>query len=158
MTAEEFLQRYWDQSIPVNPAVIARAVGVSVEPLPNHVADAFSGEYDPNGSTGPVIRYNPNHAATRQRFTLAHELGHHAHGHGLSYRDDKPSHFSVQGADWAEMMANKFAADLLMPKYILDYLIRHEAGHTLATLAARFGVSETAMYWRMKTLGMLEYV
>lgn len=158
MTADEFLGRYWDQSIPVNPAVIARAAGVDVEPLPDNVADTFSGEYDPNGVTGPVIRYNPNHATTRQRFTLAHELGHHANGDGLSYRDDNPANFDVTGTNLSELLANRFAADLLMPRYILEYLIGNEEGHTLASLASRFGVSEAAMYWRMKNLGMLDHV
>jgi Zn-dependent peptidase ImmA (M78 family) len=157
MTARDFLNRYWGESIPVDPVAIARAVGLRVEPLSPDVADTFSGEYAPDDPMGAVIRYNPNHTLSRQRFTIAHELGHHALGHGLSYRDDNPENFSIQGSDWAEVAANKFASELLMPLHILDYLIEHEKNLTLSKLANCFGVSEAAMYWRMKNLRMLDH-
>jgi Zn-dependent peptidase ImmA (M78 family) len=157
MTASDFLTRYWDESIPVDPITIAQRAGIRLEALPLNVPDSFSGEYDPQGASGPVIRYNASHSLARQRFTIAHELGHHAHGHGLSYRDDNPVNFSANGASLAETLANRFAADLLMPRYILEYVIGHEPGHGLSSLAQRFGVSEAAMYWRMKNLGMLDH-
>lgn len=157
MNAETFLMSYWGLAIPVDPAAIARAAGVRVEALSPDVPDTFSGEFNPDEPNGPVIRYNPNHARVRQRFTLAHELGHYALGHGAAYRDDNPANFNVDGFDFAETAANKFAAELLMPYEVLDLMLLQMKPFSIAKAAREFDVSESALYWRMHNLGMLSH-
>lgn len=54
---------------------------VVVAPLP----EGWSGFYLPRPTRG-LIAVNSTHAVVRQRFTIAHELGHHVLGHGAAPR------------------------------------------------------------------------
>lgn len=56
-------------------------VDVVVAPLP----EGWSGFYLPRPRRG-LIAVNSTHAVVRQRFTIAHELGHHVLGHGAAPR------------------------------------------------------------------------
>jgi hypothetical protein len=107
--------------------------------------------------TGTVIWVNPEQLATRQRFTLAHELGHHLLRHIDRFHVEFGGELSpnVTGEhpryDWrAERAANDFAANLLMPAS----MVRAEFAKTenLGMLAQRFKVSKAAMGFRLKTL------
>ncbi|HTU78400.1 MAG TPA: ImmA/IrrE family metallo-endopeptidase [Solirubrobacteraceae bacterium] len=71
---------------------------------------------------GAVIGINADHPETRQRFTMAHELGHYLlrhHERAEAYEDRfhlDLAENTPPGFDWrAERAANDFAADLLMP-------------------------------------------
>lgn len=63
----------------------------------------------------PVIFYNQSRPVCRQRFTVAHELGHLLLGHSgpLVNREPRPGDSPVERA------ANAFAADLLSPACVL---------------------------------------
>jgi Zn-dependent peptidase ImmA (M78 family) len=115
-----------------------------------------------------IIGLNARNSPKRQRFTIAHELGHWRMHEGkrlivdqsvmINKRDD----VSSQATDTQEIDANRFAADLLMPKkFIRDELIRQTASgigsrEELVTLLARtFDVSNDAMNWRLINLGVL---
>lgn len=68
------------------------------------------------------IGVNKNHAKTRQRFSIAHELGHYLLGHE-SY-DEEMVHvdrgqWSATSHNQQEQEANEFAAELLMPENLL---------------------------------------
>lgn len=149
-TARDVLQQYWDGSLPVNPAQIALAMGIEVRPDPFL---GYSGHYLRNGGGVPLIIYNCNEAAVRQKFTIAHELGHHVNGD-----DNVPRDTSVQfsSANWnpVEAAANKFAAALLMPAEHVRYLA-NSRGANLSWLAQKFGVSTAAMQYRLKNLGII---
>lgn len=105
-----------------------------------------------------IIDINIFHPSTRQRFTIAHELGHYflhkgevdKASNGLTdngiYRSGLPTRLEVE--------ANEFAAKLLMPLNtiykIIDTHNREEAGLlTPAILADQFHVSEMAMRIRL---------
>ncbi len=114
-----------------------------------------------------VIGVNSNHSETRQRFTLAHELGHLLLHPQASYvdrsfpiffRDERSSKAEVR----AEIEANQFAADLLMP---MQMLMLTSVGRTpvdmddesqIKKLAQRFQVSPQAMIFRLMNLGLAE--
>lgn len=85
-------------------------------------------------------------AATRQRFTIAHELGHLVlHDGDTMFRE----RITLVGVSPQEREANQFAAELLMPKAMVrSYL----GGRTLAEMAELFEVSEAAMGIRLHTL------
>jgi Zn-dependent peptidase ImmA (M78 family) len=113
-----------------------------------------------------VIGYNSTHALVRQRFTLAHEIGHfvlHVKESSQSrlfidkyvvYRRDENS---SKGNDQEEVEANAFAASLLMPARLVRSEIKRldldlDDEDDLYTLADRFTVSAGAMSNRLVNL------
>ena len=149
--AQDILKQYWDDgSIPIDPAAIASKMGIAVLANPNFTA---SGHYVPGkDSQPPLITYKSSESKVRQRFTVAHELGHHVMGHGERDRDT-PEQFSMGYHDPFEVDANRFAAHLLMPDQIVNALIRVRGIRSVETLAHMFGVSKVAMRFRLKELG-----
>lgn len=100
------------------------------------------------------IFYNAKARPERQRFTLAHELGHfvlHRDGHA-SFNCDKESIYT--GADTLKQIereADEFASNLLMPGDLLRQRITGKRidFHLLGELAKEFGVSLEAMCIRL---------
>jgi IrrE N-terminal-like domain len=91
----------------------------------------------------------------RQRFTLAHELGHWV----CQVREGHEAPVYCRAADMTptidkalEREANVFAAELLMP----ELAVREEFARaaSAAELATWFGVSEEAMGWRLYNFGL----
>lgn len=101
---------------------------------------------NPQDDTEWGIFFNGNSPAERQRFTIAHELGHFVlhRGQRPSFSCDKESVFS--GADLLrniEREADDFASNLLIPGDLLRDAIsdRRIDLHILSALAKRFQVS-----------------
>lgn len=100
------------------------------------------------------IFYNDKARPERQRFTLAHELGHfvlHRDSHA-SFNCDKESIYT--GADTLKLIereADEFASNLLMPGDLLRQRISGKRidFHLLGELAKEFGVSLEAMCIRL---------
>jgi Zn-dependent peptidase ImmA (M78 family) len=116
---------------------------------------------------GAVIGVNAEHADTRQRFTIAHEIGHLLLHPDQSYLDRKilPAYFrddrSRTAEDKVEIDANQFAADLLMPKrFLLRALANREIdvedADEVSKLAKRFGVSPQALTYRLINLELAQ--
>jgi hypothetical protein len=100
---------------------------------------------------------NADNAVERQRFTLAHEFGHHFLGHGDTF--DTPSYASDTRPK--EVQANYFAGALLVSEPALDRALERIDRppidfDVLAALAVYFGVSAKAMRVRLETLGRLD--
>ena len=153
MNAAQVLDAYWNGQLPVDPVRIANAMGVSV------VGQAMedSGQIS-LGPAAPVITFNVADAPVRQRFTVAHEIGHLALGHlssGVTLYRDSASNFSSASFDPKEREANAFAAQLLMPANTLEYAIAAKRMTDVAELAQVFGVSQVAMGYRLANLGLL---
>ena len=148
--AQEVLKRYWNLELPVDVEAIARALGVKVEKLP---PPGFSGFYQFKDGK-PVIQVNSSEAELRQRFTIAHELGHYVLGHPGSYRDG-PDTFSLDNHDPFEVAANRFAAELLMPESMIRFLVFKEGITNVTKLAFKAKVSEAAMQYRLKNLSLV---
>ena len=93
-----------------------------------------------------VAVINSNTWGARQRFTLAHEIGHWIFGDvDVSPRLDRNV---FEATDGAERRANAFAADLLVPDDALVEL--KAASRTSATsFAYEYGVSLTTLGWRI---------
>ncbi|MDQ3672731.1 MAG: ImmA/IrrE family metallo-endopeptidase [Actinomycetota bacterium] len=94
----------------------------------------------------------------RFRFTIAHEVGHwvcHVLGAGRASPVFCRAKDISQDADRnLEREANVFAAELLLPEPAVRGAW-DELGD-VATCAARFDVSPTAMHWRLFNLGAIE--
>ena len=116
-----------------------------------------------------IIGINALHHPNRQRFTMAHECGHlvlHRHEVTREVHVDKVFPMLMRDAASAasaasvgpmEMEANLFAAELLMPEFILSEALGEanfdiDDGATVSDLAKRFRVSLSAMQFRLGNL------
>jgi len=152
-TARNLLHKYWKGGLPIDPSKIAGLEGLRVEPFADHASKNLSGELVPDGDTA-IIKFNPSDSAKRQRFTIAHELGHYMLGHGHAFRDPS-SHFSMSYYDQREVDANQFAAEVLMPEVAVKVLLKQRKITDVAELARLFDVSVNAMSYRLKKLGFM---
>ncbi|HVA22160.1 MAG TPA: ImmA/IrrE family metallo-endopeptidase [Candidatus Micrarchaeia archaeon] len=116
---------------------------------------------------GNVIGINSSQAAVRQRFSIAHEIGHLQLHQGRPMHVDHLVHVNLRrtqppGYDPEERDANQYAASLLMPipfvSAALGRLRRAEltAESLPGELAPRFGVSRQAMEYRLTNLGLVQ--
>jgi Zn-dependent peptidase ImmA (M78 family)/DNA-binding XRE family transcriptional regulator len=140
---------------PINVHALAKRCGVLV--LERSFPDPLSGLVFAHDD-GAVIGVNSEHPSTRQRFSVAHELGHYLLSHHELAPDEARLHIDIsEGAppsyNWrAERVANEFAADLLMPRRLLTEEFKRRPKP--AALADRFEVSELAMGYRLVNLGL----
>jgi Zn-dependent peptidase ImmA (M78 family) len=145
---------------PVPVENIIRARGITIQPAGN-LGDV-SGLVLRKGDE-VIIGVNKKHAATRQRFTLAHELAHALLHHGQEVRFDRDfrvnlrSEASGLGVNVEEIEANFFAACLLMPRRFLETdpeaaSVDVEDVEAVRQLADRYGVSAHAMSIRLGNL------
>ncbi len=105
------------------------------------------------------IFLNGSETVKRQRFTLAHELGHHRLGHQAVVDGVEAIHGSTR--DPVEQQANAFSAEFLAPDQALRSWItsRDDPVLDLATvvrIAAWFGISAPAAYWRLVNAEILQ--
>jgi IrrE N-terminal-like domain len=69
---------------------------------------------------GGRIRVRDSGSHGRQRFTIAHEIGHFVlHPSPRIDKDDGPSEFTMWHNEGEEAEANSFAAELLMPEFLV---------------------------------------
>ena len=163
--AHELLQNNKILEPPVPVESIARASGLQIfmQPLDSDL----SGILVRNDDAG-VVGVNSNHALVRQRFTIAHELGHFLLHRGEPVHVDRAvqakfrSTLSSQGTDPEEIEANLFAAELLLPR---EFLARdlHEVpavdildDEFVRDLAKRYNVSAQALMLRLCNLGYVD--
>ncbi len=118
---------------------------VVFSPPATSAVDAYSFE----SATRPVVVLNPTKRDYyRQRFDVAHELG-----HLVMHRDAEP------GGRVVEEQANRFAAELLMPADVLRELLptamSARAWDALGSLKEQWGVSIQALLFRARRLGCI---
>lgn len=80
------------------------------------------GAYERHGETAGII-INANHPLTLQRFTAAHEYGHHALGHTAS-ADDEGHIYRGRSQNLEEVAAQSFAGEFVMPLQLVNYTLR----------------------------------
>jgi Zn-dependent peptidase ImmA (M78 family) len=163
--ALELLARVGTKTIPTPVDAIAKALGamITYEALDRDIAGILFRD-----DKRTVIGVNSAHAVVRQRFTIAHELGHlqlhkghsvHVDRVRVNFRDVNSS----TAHDREEIAANAFAAALLMPpelvvETVAQYM-QKAPGLTIdeltESLSERFRVSRQAMEYRLKNLGFI---
>lgn len=159
----ELLQKNNITGAPVDVAQIARGLNIAVRRTPSE--DDLSG-FLLRQSGQVIIGVNTLHHPNRQRFTIAHELGHFVlHQHDEVHIDRAVvklrDRASSKGEDPEEVEANGFAAELLMPEeFISEDLARLTFTDLLddrgmQQLAKRYQVSVQAMTNRLVSLGYL---
>ena len=138
---------------------LAEAMGIEVQ----HFAELPSAEgvYSPEK---PVIIVSSLRPPGRQAFTCAHEVGHHAYGHGEQFDELVEDRAKHRGYDPKEFEADCFASALLMPKTALLKGMAARAWNSktlsaeqLYALASWLGVGYSTlvgnMHWGMNLLG-----
>ncbi|PSM39923.1 hypothetical protein C6Y14_29000 [Streptomyces dioscori] len=116
----------------------------------------------------PVVGVNDTHSDHRQRFTIAHELGHFLLHPGRDVVLDRPVRVNLRdktssmATDREEIEANTFAASLLMPASLVRSMlqqlpgaVRQDPDRCTSALAEVFDVSESAMGFRLINLGLV---
>lgn len=93
---------------------------------------------------------------TRQRFSLAHELGHVLTGDAQDLRVDIDIMTASAGHADTERRANAFAAAFLMPMEAINAAADSMDDDAFARLVGRFGVSPSALSWRLRNLGRID--
>ena len=99
-----------------------------------------------------VITVNSRTIPTRRRFSVAHELGHWQYHRGRSLICFSDDFDNPKRATDAERVANGYAADLLMPRFLFGPIsnqIGEVSFQAVHTLAAEFGTSVTATAIRL---------
>jgi len=163
--AERLLADHGVVGPPVDPELLAVAEGIVVVRRRFENADV-SGILFRDGDHH-VIGVNSAHPLVRQRFTIAHELGHRALHPGRELILDVPVRVNLRdktssmASDLEEIEANAFAATLLMPSQMIrDQLNqlpparRREPDTTAIALARIFKVSTPALNFRLINLGL----
>ena len=114
----------------------------------------------------PIIGVNSLHHPNRQRFTIAHEVGHLVlHRRLIADHVHVDKRFSVlmrdansaTGTQRMEMEANRFAAELLMPIFLLLPMLKRKGfdiddEKPLEELSRKFRVSKQALDYRIRSI------
>lgn len=176
LMATNILEEYWDNDFPVDVFDIARRMGLDVR-YGRTKSDVEGMIIKPSGDQKPVIYIDRNTSWERQRFTVAHEIGHYLEvlrkkqDANLPFRyedqvlpqrvslvSDSSLYFCVPtvsgGPDMrrSELFADAVAHSLLMPGIALESITG--IGLTLDAAAKYFGVSYFSLDNRMTELNV----
>ena len=162
-SAKEVLDEVKITEIPVDISKIAAHYGFSVFQIPMDydisgmiiASEEKIQEYDAK----KIIIVNREHSKLRNRFTIAHELGHYF------LRGEPQKCFAHRNMtnvnNMEERQANSFASELLMPKEAVERVIKEleEDGvpmwHWSGFISNRFKVSGRAAEVRLNKLGYI---
>ncbi|HEV2352068.1 MAG TPA: ImmA/IrrE family metallo-endopeptidase [Terriglobia bacterium] len=159
--ARALLERLHIHSSPTPVEKVAKALGAQVRFAP--FDDELSGMIYIKDEV-PIIGVNSLHHPNRQRFTIAHELGHlelHREMITSSVHVDKDfpalmrDQRSATGMERLEIEANQFAAELLMPRKLVDEVLAGEQFDIedegpIEGLARKFRVSKQAVEYSIR--------
>ena len=168
--ALHLLHKYHIHEPPVAVEDIARGEGAQIA---RHRFDGTESGFTLRDGNRTIIGVNTRTSPRRQRFTIAHEVGHFIlheeapliidQSMRVYWRDD----VSSMATDEQEIEANAFAAALLMPRELIvshlkSYIAKVESSgrnlsreDLIAQLAREFDVSTEAMGYRLINLGIL---
>lgn len=163
--AAEALAGFDQLPVPVEDIAARYGARLAFQPLDNDTSAMLWRQGDVI-----LIGVNSAHTRTRQRFSIAHELGHLVLHPGKPLLIDKTirvdfrDRTSSMATDAEEMAANAFAANLLMPdarvreaaKALRRRTGADEDSELVPTLASQFAVSAEAMGYRLANLGLMQ--
>lgn len=148
--------------LPIPIKKIAEHLGVKIHPydLGENISGVLVFKEEQS-----IIGVNPNESSVRQRFTIAHELGHfflHKNSEESIFVDKDfkvlfRSQESAPGEHKREQEANAFAASILMPRKKIEEEIKNNFMDRtdevmIKLLAKKFDVSVIAMSIRISNL------
>lgn len=138
--------------LPVDVIGIAKTNDIKV--FEGSLDKKISGAIRYNKSTNKFeILINKNDAKVRQRFTIAHEIGHFFLHKDMLISDEIHVDILYRMTNEQEKEVDYFAGALLMNKTLLEKA--YKDGHSITELAELFDVSVSAMTVRLDVLGLL---
>lgn len=150
--AAALLDKYAPDQYPLNVDHVAHYLGLEV--IYQHLPPGISGIIVKPAGEDPTIGISIHESRSRQRFTLAHEIGHYierlkvAHDDEYSFSDARGTKYDVH-----EFFADEFAGSLLMPEPELRAAFKQHTDRARYTKIARqFGVSVAALHKRVRRL------
>lgn len=156
--AVELFSEHWS-GFPIDPRVIAARTGVLVRQsytLPGDVAGVIARE---SAASPFTILVNGNDPRREQRFTVAHELGHYMRlkeqgrlSRRLGFVEDREDLSILNATEDAEVDANQFAAELLMPVSAL--MVWYHSGTYFETVQHFLDVPARVLRERYTSLGL----
>lgn len=152
--ANSQLREFGVLDAPVPATAMARREGLKLQYADFPEDENVSGFIDARTNS---IYVNAAEAPSRQLFTIAHELGHWIL-HRQQVLDGRQYRVLTREALDApkptiEQEADGFAADLLVPKFLLDkYYLHAPVRPSRTSLARIFGVSEEVIRYRLRNL------
>lgn len=147
--AEKVSADYWlPDKYPVDVEDIANQMDIRIERT--YLQDGVSGMIRAHPDAATTIYVQITDSPARQRFTIAHELGHYVErvneGHlDFAFIDKRGMKYDLH-----EFYADEFAGNLLMPRERLEML--QQQNMTNLGIAKFFGVSPTALNKRLERL------
>jgi len=96
-----------------------------------------------------TIGYNQDQHRHRQRFTVAHEIGHFMMGH-----TNRNSAFDLDSKKPEEIEANQFAAELLIPLSLLNKELKN-GNKNVDNIAKVFDVSKESVWWKLRECNLI---
>ena len=157
--ANELLNEYWDNTIPIDPKEIAKKMGLTVVEL--EMSRDISGILFKESGKDPIIGINQSEHLSNKKFTIAHELGHYVYrtiveskkvksnykfDDEYEYLDQRDDLYSF-GKNGEEKFCNEFAVNLLIP----DNMIQNEKDDVMS-LMAKFKVADVVAKIKFITL------
>lgn len=150
-----------DNMYQIVPDLNAIAYDLNISIIYHDFSNDISGVFirDKNNN---YIGINEHDTPARQRFTIAHEIGHHMlHSTDTLHYDNIPLdvppvvlYRSNNNSNYNEVEANAFAAELLMPDDVIEKVIQLGV-EVIDELANIFKVSPDAMRYRLINLGYI---
>lgn len=108
---------------------------------------------------GALIVVSPSARPARQRFTMAHELGHLLSGDDQGVHPDADIDRAADAKDPSEVRANFFAASFLMPEeFLRKHVVRGFNEDAFCDLAVELLASPVALALRLKKLNLIDAV
>ncbi|MBI6910605.1 ImmA/IrrE family metallo-endopeptidase [Pseudomonas palleroniana] len=140
------------ETSPLDVQKLLSVLGVELLSVP--MKDEVSGMLSRlDNREGWVVRVNALHHPNRQRFTIAHEIGHYCRHRWQQSEFQDQNFFRNGDSNPMEAEANRFASELLMPEQMFKEKVRLFTG-SIEAIAQYFKVSTLAVRVRAKNLGM----
>lgn len=149
--ATNILSMFKIEATPVDVEKIAKMLEFLIVPF--DFPDTISAVTKIEGNR-KIIGINKKHPSNRQRFSIAHELGHYLSGHeNFSHEkktvvEDGKKYLDPRYREEEE--ADEFAAELLMPSFMLKKDVLENISPS--ELARKYNVSEQAMIIQLVNL------
>lgn len=146
---------HYKPTIPVDVKSLATKLNVGILPIKDPYSKVIGRSYFEDDRA--IIEYSSDMNIHRQRFTIAHHLGHLVFGH--TNRNVSCSDVDYIDMDKQELDANVFAANILIPLASLgDTLSRMKSSahscnnirKTVEMLSEVYNVSESIVRWQLE--------
>ena len=164
LIVKDLLNKVGAKAAPIPVEKIAEFLGARIVYEPARQGEEVYGMLFRDNGT-PVIGVNSSNHIHRQRFTVAHEIGHLLLHKGDEYIDTPKVHYrdflSGLAIDNEEIEANGFAAELLMPRDFLEKSLQvigkkkmDDPQKIIEKLSKEYRVSPQTVEFRLKNLGV----